>query len=77
MSAEQLAADVFAVLLAVIVAGFPLGYWTRRTRPARHADRALLRLARRRIPVHAPANDERHPDYCHRCGGFCGSKAHR
>ncbi|MEH0555995.1 hypothetical protein [Streptomyces sp. B21-101] len=61
MSGEQLAADVLAVLLAVIVAGFPLGYWTRRrdpghiprrTRADRDArrraqdDRDLLRLAR-------------------------------
>lgn len=59
----------------------------RRARATAQNDRDLLRLARnaehrskpRMKPDHLAADEpaERHPDYCHTCRGFCGSKAHR
>ncbi|CAL9530039.1 hypothetical protein [Streptomyces sp. enrichment culture] len=41
--------------------------------------RTLDHLAHHGDTVHTDdrPRDERHPDYCHTCKGFCGSKAHR
>lgn len=47
---------------------------TNRSHRTMHAARHLARLARSAADQ---PRDERHPDYCHTCRGFCGSKAHR
>lgn len=62
-----------ATVAGLTASGWPLALL------ACHLDPGPLASRTRKAPhVKAlAAADERHPDYCHTCKGFCGSKAHR